>query len=330
MAAAGVAVGLSAVFALVVDLRLGGLGVAKTFDDVATAAAALAATLTSWRAARRGGHESRFWWLLAAACGAWTLAEGLWAGYDALGRSVPVPSWADVGYLGAIPLAVVAFVSHPAVRQGVRDTARVTLDAVVVAAGLLFVSWTCVLGPMWRHGALSSAGAWVAMAYPFGDLVILSCVVVVIRSTGRAADRFPLLCVVGGLVAMAVSDSVYAVLVERGHYATPNPVDAGWVVAYLAMAVGGWASGHGEAARAPASSPVASSAVLPIGVVLASLVVLTVELFRHDRLMVGDWVMALALTCLVLGRELLVLIDVRHAPGGPGPPEGTSETEATR
>src|SRR5487761_1839121 len=94
-----------AVFATWGGTHLGGTSVVRDFDDAATAFAACGAALLCLQAGRRHrGRVRHFWLLLAGAAAAWTLSETLWAVYDAILQvPVPVPSWADVGYLSAIP-----------------------------------------------------------------------------------------------------------------------------------------------------------------------------------------------------------------------------------
>src|ERR1019366_498819 len=99
------------------------------------------------------------------------------------------------------------------------------------------LSWTFALGPLWRHTDLTTAGGIVALTYPFGDMVIIFLIVLSVRSM-TATGRRPLLWVLVGLFAMAVSDSTYTYLVEVGRYSTGNLVDIGWLVGYLAIAVG--------------------------------------------------------------------------------------------
>ena len=163
-------------------MSIGGTEPVRDFDDIATALAALLATLSCWRTGLR--HEARsrgFWLLLSMACGAWTFAEVVWAIYDIVLRvPVPVPSWADLGYLGAIPLAAAALLSHPAMRVARQARARTTLDGVLLATALLFISWSFALGPLWRQTDLSTLGGVVAVAYPFGDIVMLFLVATVV------------------------------------------------------------------------------------------------------------------------------------------------------
>jgi hypothetical protein len=107
---AGFLAGATVLFASWMGWGIGGEASVRYVDDLATMLAALTATLLCFGAgARHAGELRRFWWVLAAACGAWTLAESIWAVSElALRVSVPVPSWADVGYLAGSALAVSA------------------------------------------------------------------------------------------------------------------------------------------------------------------------------------------------------------------------------
>jgi len=299
----------------------------KDFDDVATALAALAAALLCLRAGLSCEVTlRRFWLLLAAACGAWTAAEVIWALYDlVLHIAVPVPSWADLGYLSAIPLVVAALLSHPALSRGRTRRARATFDGTVVATALFFLSWSFVLGPLWRHTDLTSLGGIVAVAYPFGDVVMVFLVVLVIKEMA-AGDRFALGCVLAGLVAMALADSTYAYLTEAGRYSVGQLVDVGWVAGYLGLALGAFcASGaeHLDPARAPSPSGVRSLVVAFLPTLLA-MAVLTAEVAVGRKLYRSDWFIAMALVVLSLARQLLMLLE-QFRPIGQFRPTGTEE-----
>jgi len=319
-----VALVATAMFAAWLKWRVGGATSVRTFDDVATALAALVATVLCLRAAlSQRARLRRFWLLLAAASGAWTIAEVIWGVYDLVLRvPVPIPSWADLGYLSAIPLAVGALMSHPAMRADRKRTARATFDGIVVATALLFLSWSFVLGPLWRQSDLTSLGGIVAIAYPFGDVVIIFLVVRVLRAM-TLGDRFALCCVLGGLLAMALADSTYAYLTEVGRYATGQLVDTGWVAGYLGLALGAFCSSGAEVvtvADDSTPSPVQSLVVSFVPILLA-LGVLTVEVAVGRKLYRSDWFIAVALTVLVLGRQCLMLSEVgRISRVGPADP----------
>ncbi len=318
------ALSVTLAFTLWLTLHIGGDDGVRYFDDIVTALAALSACLACLSAARRSHDaERRFWALLGSALAAWTAAEVIWGVYDLVLRvSVPVPSWADVGYLSAIPLAAAALVCHPGMRSERVHRTRATLDGLAVGTALLLLSWTFVLGPLWRHTVLTTWGGVVALAYPFGDLVIIVLVVFSVRTVTETGRR-PLLWVLLGLSAMAVSDSTYAYLTEAGRYATGNLVDVGWVVGYLAIAVG--ASGAtGLAAPAdPVQSDEAAlvSFVTPYVPVVLALSAITVELELHRRVDRVSWLAGFGLALLVVARQALSFFERRKElfPASPRP-----------
>jgi hypothetical protein len=325
------ALSITFVFFLWLVLHVGGNNGVRYFDDIVTALAALSACVACLLAGRRqSGSERRFWVLLGSALGAWTFAEVIWGVYDlVLNTAIPVPSWADVGYLGAIPLAAAALLCHPGMRAAGSYKTRATLDGLAIGTALLLLSWTFVLGSLWRHTDLTTAGGIVALAYPFGDIVIIFLIVLSVRSM-TATGRRPLLWVLVGLFAMAVSDSTYAYLVEVGRFSTGNLVDIGWVVGYLAIAVG--ASGDaGQTVRVPSELPTEASLaslVTPYVPVLLALSVITFELELHHHVDRFSWLTGLSLTLLVIARQALLLVDRRRelfsASDGPHEPASGS------
>lgn len=285
-------------------------------DDLGTVAAALIASVLCAHAGSRhsDGHR-RFWWLLAAACAAWTLGEVIWAIYDlGLHAEVPVPSWADLGYLGAIPFAVAALLCHPAMAGDGRQQARFTLDGLLVATALLCLSWIVVLGPLWHGTDLSTPGGIVAIAYPFSDVVIVFFVVLAVRRL-PSEDRVPLWCLLAGLLALALSDSIYAYLTQAQDYRTAGLLDTGWFAGYLAIAMGAFAS-HGRqihAREVGASTPRFAALVVPFLPILAALVVVGLKPGLVQQLDPVALLTAFGLVALVLSRQLLVVHDIAAA-----------------
>ena len=307
-----------AVCTLWFGLRLGGTTVALWADDLITPLAAMVACASCVTARRRQDAVMRpFWSLLAAAAASWSLAELLW-GYYALIRQVPVPvpSWADLGYLSAIPLTVAALIVHPAVRTTGLRTTRTIFEGLLTATALLFLSWTLVLGPLWRSTDLGTVGGIVALAYPFGDVVIVFCIVLAIRGmTGD--DRRPLWCLLSALGAMALSDSTFTYLTGISDYTSPGFVDAGWVAAYLGIALAGFTArsrGVVLAHRHARSRPTLASLVAPLVPVLLALTVAGVQIRLGHHLDRAAWIMVVALIALVLLRQALALRELL-APG---------------
>jgi hypothetical protein len=304
-------------FALWIGLRIGGNRCVLIVDDIGTAAAALAATALCARAAiRQDGRLRLTWGLLAAACGCWSLAEITWAVYDlVLDQAVPVPSWADVGYLGAIPLAVGALWCHPVLHAAQTRRLRTFFDGLVIATALLLTSWTLVLGPLWRSTDLSTLGGVVALAYPFGDVVIIFFVLLAIRRV-RAGNRTVLVCLLGGLLAMALSDSVYTYLSETHTYGTSSPIDTGWFAAYLGIGLAAFWSASGWERVTPTERRAATTRtafLTPFVPALLALGVVAVELTFGHTLDGPATLMALALVMLVLARQGLLALELATA-----------------
>lgn len=305
---------VTALVAVWIALDIGGDRVTLWVDDGLTPLAALIACVLCVRAgARQSGRVRLFWGLLALATGLWTVAELIW-GYYALilGEEVPEVSWADVGYLSAIPVTVAALVAHPATGVGGTRKARSVFDALVVATALMFVSWTLVLEPLWHSADFGTLAGVVTLAYPFGDVVIVFFVVLVIRGmTGQ--DRVALWILLAALLVLAMTDSTYTYLSEVATYtsSSADPIDSGWIAAYLGIALAAFSA---RAARAPvrseqraASSTSLASLTAPLLPVLLALTVAAVEIRLGDRLDTPSWVMVLVLIALVLMRQGLMV-----------------------
>ncbi len=318
LGAAGTAGLATAVFCAWMVWDIGGKTVVGYVDDLGTTLAALTATGLCLRAgARQMGKLRRFWWLLAAACGSWTLGEATWAVYDlVLAQEVPVPSWADVGYLTAIPLAVAALLCHPAMRGSGARRARSVFDGLLAATALLFLSWTFVLGPLWKSTDLSSAGGIVALAYPFGDAVIVFFIVLAARGTIKEGRR-ALWWLLGGLLIMAMADSTYSYLAEVKSYETGNLLDAGWIAAYLAIAVGAFCSDARSALTrtTETSSPTLGPMLAPFIPMFVALSVVGIETQLGHRPDPVAATMAFALVALVLVRQALLVLDLITSSG---------------
>lgn len=307
-----------ALIALWIGLKVGGSRTALWVDDLATPLAALiACTLCFGAAARQRGRRT-FWLLLGCATACWTLAEVIWGVYALiLNQDVPVPSWADVGYLSAIPIAVAALVVHPGTHGNRTRKARAIFDGLVIATALMFLSWTLVLGPLWRSTDLSTWTGVVALAYPFGDIVIVFFIVLAIRGM-TGTDRLSLWCLLAGLLVMALTDSTYTYMTDVANYnsSSANLIDVGWIAAYLGIALAAFSS-HvptAEASQPELARPSLGSLLSPLVPVLLALSVTAVEIQMGHHLDKAAWLMACGLVALVLVRQALLLSEML----GPG------------
>jgi hypothetical protein len=99
---------------VVAILALSATPAAQHVSNVGLCVAALAAGLASIRRARVDVSSPRFWLFLGAGLLSWSVGQAAWTWYESvLGREVPFPSVADIGYLGLPPLAAAALLSTP-------------------------------------------------------------------------------------------------------------------------------------------------------------------------------------------------------------------------
>jgi PAS domain S-box-containing protein len=144
----------------------------------------------------------------------------------------PSPSAADVLYVIGYPfLAAGLFAMMPRRRRGV-DPGE-AIDAAILVVGVGVLLWIGVIGPM---GARVASDPWTlrfALIYPLADLVLL------VIAAGLALDRFPrapaawLLLL--GMAAQLGADLLFAPAQVSRSYHSGNPIDLGWLAAYLAV-----------------------------------------------------------------------------------------------
>ncbi len=173
--------------------------------------------------------------LLTATTASWAVGNALRFYNRVVVQSHEFPAPADAFYLLALPLAAAAMLSLSEYRR-VGSRLRVVLDGVIVATSLLFVSWAVVLEPLDELNGQSTLAKTVALAYPMGD-VLIATLALVVAGRSRPSLRLQPLLVASGIGAYAVADSMYAYLTGIGEWAVGTPVDAGWVVGYLLIAL---------------------------------------------------------------------------------------------
>ncbi|HXW79155.1 MAG TPA: bifunctional diguanylate cyclase/phosphodiesterase, partial [Acidimicrobiales bacterium] len=188
--------------------------------------------------ARHLGLRWRGWRLLGASALSWAIGELIWCYYDLVRDiEVPFPSLADAGFLLAVPLAVGGLLTFPGASVHGTSRLRSGLDGLLVGSAVFFVSWTTVLGAVYRSSSGTLLARAVSLAYPVSDVVIATLAIVLVTAPGPK-PRASLSLVLGGLVAFAVADSSFAYLTATNAYGIGNALDTGWVAGYFLVALG--------------------------------------------------------------------------------------------
>lgn len=237
--AAFVAAVVSAGFIAWTGLRIGGNQVTIGVDDIGEAVAALVAAGSCGYAALRTARRTRLAWAcFAASALSWGIGEVVWS-VNEVGRGValPFPSAADAGFLLAVPLAIAglfAFTSGPS-RLATRGEAL--LAGAIVGLSLLFVAWALGLGNVYATSGETPAGQLIGLAYPVGDILTITVLVLALRRA-RRTELGRMFLLLGGVAFNALADSAFAYLTANGTYgAIGSVLDAGWVVGYLLIAL---------------------------------------------------------------------------------------------
>ncbi|MEV8508858.1 GGDEF domain-containing protein [Actinoplanes sp. NPDC051475] len=209
----------------------GGSAATALFANIAEAVAPLYAAIACARTARRTqGLPRRAWAMLGLGALSWSAGQVIWTWYEHVQSvEVPFPSIADAGFLALVPLTVAGAGAFVDLRRG---TVRMLLDALLITGSLFYLSWATILGPLYDAGAANTLEWLVTMAYPAGDVVVGSMMFLLLGHV-RGGQRVVFGILGAGYLALAVSDSGFAYLMQSGTYTSASAADIGWIWGFL-------------------------------------------------------------------------------------------------
>ena len=313
------ALGLVATVVLVTSSGLVSDDVAVIIDDSAQLGAGVAAAVACLVTARRAEGPERTWRrLMGFGMAGWSVGMALWAWYQIVADTpLPSPSWADVGFLTMPVLALPALLSLAVAppRQGDRPDPQRSIvffiDGVVVVGSLFLLTWATSLGAVVHSVAPTTGSFLVAVAYPATDLVLV-VMVVLLTVTRRVPPRLHTqLWLLGwGLVAISVSDSIFAYLVSTGAGEMPPATNAGFVAGPLLIALAALAPARppGDDVRDARRSVERAHLLLPYALVALTATVIAVESVAGADIDAVEAVLAWVVVVVGLARQMLTLI----------------------
>ncbi len=195
------------------------------------------AALCAWRAiARRPGRWA--WASFAGGLTFFTAGSVLYAAVVQHLNPVPYPSIADFSFLADYPLALLGL--GLLVRETVPNISKtIWVDGLIAAMGVAALEATVVLGPIIQTNAGNLSTVATNIAYPTGDLVLISLVVGVFAVRGWRPGR--LWWTLGiGLGVFAAGDSIYLLRVTTATYVIGTPLDTLWAIAAFMIALSAW------------------------------------------------------------------------------------------
>ncbi len=208
-------------------------------SELVFVAAPLYAAWSCWGAHRRDHATHAAWWWLTIGCLTWAVGSVTFATYQLLlGTVPPIPSLADIGYVGyAVPVAL-GIMRFPRTAGSLWSRWRSGLDSVVIAGCLLLTSSLLVLDPILDAAPVATPARMVALAYPLVDGLVAAIVLarcVVLPDTRRMV-WIPLSL---GLLVLSLTDSVYVSRTVHAAFVPGGPLDVGWFAAFALVGLAG-------------------------------------------------------------------------------------------
>ncbi|MET0865950.1 MAG: EAL domain-containing protein [Nakamurella sp.] len=238
---AGLFVVAVAVAGVLVGVATGGdSAAAAATNNLGQLAAAVLATVASGSAlSRMAGAQRRAWLLVTIACGCWAIGQLIWCYVEVvLGQEIPQVSGADLFFLAFTGL--MAFAVWPTAGLHT-DRLHAFLDGFIIGMSLLAISWATSIDTI-ASTETDLLGLLINLAYPCGDIVVLTIVLLSVSRQVRA--RSSLTVVAAAMALIAVSDGFYAYLSAADDFSDGSISGLGWTVGFGLIGCAALASGR--------------------------------------------------------------------------------------
>jgi signal transduction histidine kinase len=143
----------------------------------------------------------------------------------------PFPSAADGLYLIGYPLFAAGLVGFVRARTPGRDRASL-IDALIIGSAVAVVAWVFWID-RYADTSLGDLEMLVSVAYPVMDIILIAVLARLAVSPGERASSYRLLW--ASLVSLLLADILYTGLELTLSYHGRNPIDALWLISYLAL-----------------------------------------------------------------------------------------------
>lgn len=235
--------------------------------------------LTALRAVLVPLHRTG-WTAMAVALGSYAVAELIWLVVLSGQESPPYPSWADLFYLGFFPASYVGVVLL--FRARIRGVgAALWIDGLTAVLAMGALGSAVLVDAVLESTEGPPSTVATNLAYPLGDVLLLSLVVGAFALTGWQPGRAWLL-IGTALAVFALGDSVYLFQTARGTYVEGTLLDVTWPAALLLIAYAAWQDrGHARPLRGTGRALLA----LPAACTAVAVGVLVLDHFRQVNLL---------------------------------------------
>jgi diguanylate cyclase (GGDEF)-like protein len=231
--------GGTALIALHDWLGLGGPGLDEVAGGYLYDAVVVAAGVAVLLRARAVPRERAAWLLFGAGILCWALGELYWTRFILHDPSPPYPSPADAFYLAFYPLSYAGLALLVRARAAELDWRRWT-DGAIAALGTAALGTAFVFDFVADRTTGTALEVATSLAYPLGDIAMLSLVVGVVALTDwRAGRTWSLLLL--GLAAQVVADIAYTLQATDGVLPVGNWIDPIYLISAACLGALLWA-----------------------------------------------------------------------------------------
>ena len=219
------------------------------------------------------------WTVVGISLALWASGNIYWQLALSEAAEAPYPSVADGFWLGFLPVCYVGVLLLARKRMPHLDS-RLWLDGIIAALTTGAISAAVIFGAVHASTGGDTAAVATNLAYPLGDMILLGLVIGAMAAGRGRLDR-SWVYFGAGIAVFAVTDSVYLLQVAKGTYVLGTLLDVGWVLGTLLVGVAAWQ----PAVRKRATGDELPSIIIPIGLGLASLVLLMYDHFEQTNLL---------------------------------------------
>lgn len=220
---------------------------ALTTDVGAMIFGLLAATalFTVARRFRPGNPLRQVWLLLATGVAVYALGDVVWTVLDVRSGfgQVPYPSLADALYLALYVFLGAGILRTAQAFQRSADVRKPMMVSIGLTVLASFAAYAFIAAPVFNDPATSLFQKVLGVVYPMADIAVLLgpalFIALAAGAVGRSHAALQWWVLAFGLAVMSVSDIGFTWLDWTGRYVAGHPVDFGWMLSLLLIALAG-------------------------------------------------------------------------------------------
>ena len=219
--------------------KWGGPARKSLISDVAFLPVSITAAVVAWRTSRCGDLDARTrraWLICGLAFLCYWVGDVIFTFEENVSHSAPFPSWADAAYLAFYVVLLWGVLTFPTAPRTRGDKTKLWLDTGTVVLGAFMVLWYFAIGPTVRSTGAGSLEAFVSLAYPIGDLVLVLAITRILLAEPQRGLGHAMGILAVGLILFVIADVAFANMSLTDSYAGGDWTDSLWMFAQVLMA----------------------------------------------------------------------------------------------